>query len=117
MELIWMIRFVVRLPHWSDISTMYQSFERKSAMFALACARLLIVNLLEDQVGLYNGGNMGLLKIVFEEHLSMYGKLDRRQVERFSVLSARCNPVNLQGISSAENPIPDPTSQRPYPTC
>lgn len=60
-------------------------------MFALACSRLLIVNLLESQVGLYNGGNMGLLKIVFEEHLSMYGKLDRRQVERLLVLSARCN--------------------------
>ncbi|KDR70834.1 hypothetical protein GALMADRAFT_75720 [Galerina marginata CBS 339.88] len=59
-----------------------QSFERKAAMFALACSRLLIVNMLEDQVGLYNGGNLGLLRIVFEEHIAMYGKLDKRQVER-----------------------------------
>lgn len=34
----------------------------------------------ENQVGLYNGANMGLLKIVFEEHLSLYGDLDRRYV-------------------------------------
>ncbi|KAF8798982.1 P-loop containing nucleoside triphosphate hydrolase protein [Phlegmacium glaucopus] len=55
-----------------------QRFERKTALFALACSRLLIINIWENQVGLYNGANMGLLKIVFEEHLSLYGKLDRQ---------------------------------------
>ncbi|KAF8124861.1 root hair defective 3 GTP-binding protein-domain-containing protein [Mycena galopus ATCC 62051] len=55
-----------------------QNFERQSALFALACSRLLIVNIWENQVGLYNGANMGLLKIVFEEHISMYGNLDKR---------------------------------------
>lgn len=45
-----------------------------------ACSRTVIVNMWEDQVGLYNGANMGLLKIVFEEHLSLYGCLDGQYV-------------------------------------
>ena len=57
-----------------------QNFEQKSALFALACSRVLVINMRENQVGLYNGGNMGLLKIVFEEHLSLYGSLDKLYV-------------------------------------
>ncbi|KAF8960227.1 root hair defective 3 GTP-binding protein-domain-containing protein [Flammula alnicola] len=55
-----------------------QNFERKCALFALACSKILIVNIWENQVGLYNGANIGLLKILFEEHLSVYGNLDKR---------------------------------------
>ncbi|KAF9928887.1 Dynamin-like GTPase that mediates homotypic ER fusion [Mortierella alpina] len=43
-----------------------QDFERKSALFSLATSEVLIVNMWEHQVGLYNGANMGLLKTVFE---------------------------------------------------
>jgi hypothetical protein len=57
-----------------------QKFERKSALFALACSRVVIVNMWENQVGLHNGANMGLLKIIFEEHFSLYGNLDKRYV-------------------------------------
>ncbi|KIM21081.1 hypothetical protein M408DRAFT_333668 [Serendipita vermifera MAFF 305830] len=53
-----------------------QDFERKSALFSLASSEILIVNLWEHQVGLYQGANMGLLKTVFEVNLGLFGKRD-----------------------------------------
>ncbi len=49
-----------------------QDFERKSALFSMASAEVLIVNLWEHQVGLYQGANMGLLKTVFEVNLGLF---------------------------------------------
>lgn len=54
-----------------------QDFERKSALFALATSEVLIVNIWEHQVGLYQGANMGLLKTVFEVNLQLFIK-DKR---------------------------------------
>lgn len=51
-----------------------QDFERKSALFALATSEVLIVNIWEHQVGLYQGANMGLLKTVFEVNLDLFLK-------------------------------------------
>ncbi|KIM83177.1 hypothetical protein PILCRDRAFT_88083 [Piloderma croceum F 1598] len=51
-----------------------QDFERKSALFSLASSEILIVNLWEHQVGLYQGANMGLLKTVLEVNLGLFGK-------------------------------------------
>lgn len=51
-----------------------QDFERKSALFALATSEVLIVNIWEHQVGLYQGANMGLLKTVFEVNLQLFLK-------------------------------------------
>ncbi|KAF2730525.1 GTP-binding protein Sey1 [Polyplosphaeria fusca] len=51
-----------------------QDFERKSALFALATSEVLIVNIWEHQVGLYQGANMGLLKTVFEVNLQLFIK-------------------------------------------
>ncbi|THH02273.1 hypothetical protein EW026_g591 [Hermanssonia centrifuga] len=51
-----------------------QDFERKSALFSMASSEVLIVNLWEHQVGLYQGANMGLLKTVFEVNLGLFGK-------------------------------------------
>lgn len=56
-----------------------QDFERKSALFALATSEVLIVNIWEHQVGLYQGANMGLLKTVFEVNLQLFLK-DRQYV-------------------------------------
>jgi len=64
-------------PAWLErvLSDMYtQDFERKSALFSLASSEILIVNLWEHQVGLYQGANMGLLKTVFEVNLGLFGK-------------------------------------------
>lgn len=49
-----------------------QDFERKSSLFALTAAECLIVNMWENQVGLYQGANMGLLKTVLDVHLSLF---------------------------------------------
>ena len=51
-----------------------QDFESKSALFALATSEVLIVNIWEHQVGLYQGANMGLLKTVFEVNLDLFIK-------------------------------------------
>lgn len=51
-----------------------QDFERKAALFALATSEVLIVNIWEHQVGLYQGANMGLLKTVFEVNLQLFVK-------------------------------------------
>jgi hypothetical protein len=60
-----------------------QDFERKSALFALATSEVLIVNMWEQQVGLYHGANMGLLKTVFEVNLQLFLK-DKQYVLRLS---------------------------------
>lgn len=49
-----------------------QDFERKAALFALASSEVLIINMWENQVGLYHGANMSLLKTVFEVNLSLF---------------------------------------------
>jgi len=46
--------------------------ERKSALFSLAVAEVLIVNMFEQDVGRYNGANYGLLKTVFEVNLQLF---------------------------------------------
>ena len=66
-----------------------QDFERKSALFALATSEVLIVNIWEHQVGLYQGANMGLLKTVFEVNLDLFLKPSNKFVynhfsERFA---------------------------------
>ncbi|KAI9703917.1 MAG: Dynamin-like GTPase that mediates homotypic ER fusion [Bogoriella megaspora] len=58
-----------------------QDFERKSALFALATSEVLIVNIWEHQVGLYQGANMGLLKTVFEVNLQLFVK-DSKSIPR-----------------------------------
>ena len=57
-----------------------QDFERKSALFALATSEVLIVNIWEHQVGLYQGANMGLLKVVFEVNLELFLKNNKLAV-------------------------------------
>ncbi|TFY72144.1 hypothetical protein EVG20_g862 [Dentipellis fragilis] len=75
------------LRHLNDILDP-QDFERKSALFSLASSEVLLVNLWEHQVGLYQGANMGLLKTVFEVNLGLFGKkTPDRQVD--SVLVAK----------------------------
>lgn len=48
------------------------TFERKSSLFALALAEVLIVNLWAQDVGRYNAANMSLLKTVMELDLQLF---------------------------------------------
>jgi GTPase Era involved in 16S rRNA processing len=49
-----------------------QDFERKSALFSLATTEVLIINMWEQQIGLYNGANMSLLRTVMEVNLQLF---------------------------------------------
>ncbi|KAH9971139.1 RHD3/Sey1 [Lactifluus volemus] len=55
-----------------------KEFERKSALFSLASSEVLIVNLMENQVGSYQGANVELLKTVFEANLRLFGNKSRQ---------------------------------------
>ena len=76
-----------------------QDFERKSALFALATSEVLIVNIWEHQVGLYQGANMGLLKVVFEVNLELFLKDNKYAHQalgcRKFANKARSNPRSL----------------------
>lgn len=62
-----------------------QDFERKAALFALSTSEVLIVNIWEHQVGLYQGANMGLLKTVFEVNLSLFGDKEHKMLLLFVI--------------------------------
>ncbi|GAA5887046.1 hypothetical protein JCM3774_006356, partial [Rhodotorula dairenensis] len=72
-----------------------QDFERKSALFSMAVAEVLIVNIWEHQVGLYQGANMGLLKTVFEVNLGLF-------------LAAKQNGKDHTAAAAAANALTSP---------
>lgn len=74
-----------------------QDFERKSALFALATSEVLIVNIWEHQVGLYQGANMGLLKTVFEVNLQLFVK-DSKYVYAGMHVWRGANSFDFSGI-------------------
>jgi hypothetical protein len=63
-----------------------QDFERKSALFSLAISHVLIINMWEHAVGLYNGANMGLLKTVFEVNLQLFQRKGASKTLLFFVI-------------------------------
>ncbi|KAF1348274.1 protein SEY1 [Lizonia empirigonia] len=79
-----------------------QDFERKSALFALATSEVLIVNIWEHQVGLYQGANMGLLKTVFEVNLQLFVK-DSKTIPKsllFFVIRDHLGTTPLKNLQS-----------------
>jgi len=76
-----------------------QDFERKSALFALATSEVLIVNIWEHQVGLYQGANMGLLKTVFEVNLQLFLKDSKYVLRAEPGLWAEGNGRGLHGLT------------------
>ncbi|CCH41898.1 putative membrane protein [Wickerhamomyces ciferrii] len=76
-----------------------QDFERKAALFALSTSEVLIVNIWEHQVGLYQGANMGLLKTVFEVNLSLFGNKDHKVLLLF-VIRDHVGSTPLSNLSS-----------------
>jgi hypothetical protein len=51
-----------------------KSFERKSSLFSLALAEILIINLWFQDIGRWDAANYGLLKTVFELNLQLFGR-------------------------------------------
>ncbi|PPQ99267.1 hypothetical protein CVT24_009312 [Panaeolus cyanescens] len=82
-----------------------QTFERKSALFALATSRALVVNMWENQVGLYNGGNMGLLRIILEEYLALFGGVAAADYEPPQILFVIQAHSGITPLNSLSNTI------------
>ncbi|KAK7752361.1 Dynamin-like GTPase that mediates homotypic ER fusion [Diatrype stigma] len=81
-----------------------QDFERKSALFALATSEVLIVNIWEHQVGLYQGANMGLLKTVFEVNLQLFQK-DKQSAPRSLLFFVIRDHIGHTPLSNLRNTL------------
>ena len=81
-----------------------QDFERKSALFALATSEVLIVNIWEHQVGLYQGANMGLLKVVFEVNLELFLK-DQKSSPRSLLFFVIRDHLGATPLSNLKNTL------------
>ncbi|AOA63321.1 hypothetical protein KP2612_003992 [Komagataella phaffii] len=75
-----------------------QDFERKAALFALSTSEILIINIWEHQVGLYQGANLGLLRTVFEVNLSLFAKNKQRCLLLF-VIRDHVGNTSLESLS------------------
>ncbi|KAK5778878.1 hypothetical protein RI543_003805 [Arxiozyma heterogenica] len=79
-----------------------QDFERKAALFAISVSEVLIVNLWEQQIGLYQGNNMGLLKTVFEVNLSLFGNShQKKKVLLLFVIRDHVGVTPLESLSES----------------
>ncbi|KAI0223813.1 Dynamin-like GTPase that mediates homotypic ER fusion [Massospora cicadina] len=76
-----------------------QDFERKSALFSLAVAQVVLVNLWENQVGLYNGANIGLLRTVFEVNLELFQQKGKGKTLLLFVIRDYLGKVPLSQLS------------------
>ncbi|KAM0474830.1 hypothetical protein ACHAPX_007351 [Trichoderma viride] len=81
-----------------------QDFERKSALFALATSEVLLVNIWEHQVGLYQGANMGLLKTVFEVNMQLFLK-DKNSAPRSLLFFVIRDHLGVTPLSALQNTL------------
>ncbi|PLW07471.1 hypothetical protein PCANC_26471 [Puccinia coronata f. sp. avenae] len=88
-----------------------QDFERKAALFSMASSEVIIVNMWEHQVGLYQGANMGLLRTVFEVDLALFqaNKVKQRTstsvIDKTHLLFVIRDHVGSTPLSNLENTI------------
>ncbi|KAJ2720372.1 Dynamin-like GTPase that mediates homotypic ER fusion [Coemansia sp. Benny D115] len=78
-----------------------QDFERKSALFSLAISEVLIVNMWEAMVGLYNGANMGLLKTVMEVNLQLFGAQRESKTLLYFVIRDHVSSTPLSSLAGS----------------
>ncbi|CAO3701686.1 unnamed protein product [Rhizopus stolonifer] len=77
-----------------------QDFERKSALFSMATSEVIILNIWEHQVGLYQGANMGLLKTVFEVNLQLFqNQSNKEKTLLFIVIRDHIGSVPLENLA------------------
>jgi len=83
-----------------------QDFERKSALFTLAISEVLVINIWENMVGLYQGANMGLLKTVFEVNMQLFlqqqGKIKTLLLFVIRDFTGRTPMSNLSDVLTGE---------------
>lgn len=49
------------------------TFEQTTSLFALAIADVLLINMWTTDIGRYGASNYGLLKVIFEVNLKLFG--------------------------------------------
>jgi hypothetical protein len=49
------------------------NFEQTTSLFALAMSDILLINMWYTDIGRYTGSNYGLLKVIFECNLKLFG--------------------------------------------
>lgn len=76
-----------------------QDFERKAALFALSTSEILIINIWEHQVGLYQGANMALLKTVFEVNLSLFANSNPKKCLLLFVIRDHVGTTSLDSLA------------------
>ena len=71
-------------------------------MFSLASSEVLLINIWEHQVGLYQGANMGLLKTVFEVNLGLFGQAKTSGKEKTLLLFVIRDHVGATPLANLE---------------
>jgi len=78
-----------------------KNFERKSSLFSLAMSQVLMINMLENDVGRYNAANYSIIKTILEMNLRLFvsaGKDPARKLLMF-VLRDRASNTPLDSLS------------------
>lgn len=78
------------------------AFEHMSALFALAAANILIVNMWTSEIGRYKAASVGLLKTIFEVNLKLFNT-DSRQRILFMLRDFNERQNNLQILKQQIN--------------
>ena len=56
------------------------TFEQTTSLFALALADVLMINLWHTDIGRYHAGSLGLLSVIFEVNLKLFGEQYKKKI-------------------------------------
>jgi hypothetical protein len=56
------------------------TFEQTTSLFALAIADVLMINMWTNDIGRYGASNYGLLKVIFEVNLKLFGQSSAKKL-------------------------------------
>jgi protein SEY1 len=56
------------------------TFEQTTSLFALAIADVLLINMWTTDIGRYGASNYGLLKVIFEVNLKLFGQSSAKKL-------------------------------------
>ncbi|RKP07125.1 RHD3/Sey1, partial [Thamnocephalis sphaerospora] len=78
-----------------------KTVERRSALFSLAIADVLVINMPETMINLQNGANVDLLRTVFEAHLRLFKNSENRKTQLLFVIRDYTKRVSLDSHQSS----------------
>jgi hypothetical protein len=78
------------------------TFEQTCSLFALAIADVLMINMWTSDVGRYGASNYGLLKVIFEVNLKLFGQSSSKKL-LFVLRDFNEGSDNFEGITHEIN--------------